>query len=228
MVSGLEREGDWCEKADLSREWRRPRGPGAGRRGRNRFRLHPVEFPARPAAGSRRPCARCLAEGVWTTIRPRPVSSREPIRPRSTHGAAEPGAVVAAPGEEALFHAEEFNSWSLKMFVYLLAYGSFRVLIWIDHMGLRVATMVNLSFQGMDKLDEIVARFIGASSTKRYIPEAVKRFTTWAPLLIPFYIPRGPAWDYVWSQAESIQNAAHKGGIQSFIKSLSVSGMFGM
>ena len=125
----------------------------------------------------------------------------------------------------ATMSSEEFNSWSLKMFVYLLAYGSFRVLIWIDHMGLRVATMVNLSFQGMDKLDEIVAKFIGASTTKKYIPEAVKRFTTWAPLLIPFYIPRGPAWDYVWSQAESVQNAAHKGGIQSYIKSLSVMGM---
>jgi len=125
----------------------------------------------------------------------------------------------------ATMNPEEFNSWSLKIFIYLLAYGSFRVLIWIDHMGLRVATMVNLSFQGMDKLDEIVARFIGASSTKRYIPEAVKRFTTWAPLLIPFYNPRGPAWDYVWSQAESIQNAAHKGELHSFIKSFSVLGM---
>ena len=31
---------------------------------------------------------------------------------------------------------------------------------------------------------------------------------TWAPLLIPFYIPRGAEWDYVWGEAERLQAAA--------------------
>jgi cyclic beta-1,2-glucan synthetase len=114
----------------------------------------------------------------------------------------------------------DFQAWSLKIFVYLLAYDIVRVLIWIDHMGLRVATLVNLSFIGMNKLDERMARFIGPAAAQRYIPEAVKRFTTWAPLLIPFYIPRGPAWDYAWSTAEAIQNAAQEGGILSVLCSL--------
>ena len=40
------------------------------------------------------------------------------------------------------------------MFLGLLAYDWFRVLIWFDHMGLRVATLVNLSFIGGDLGDE--------------------------------------------------------------------------
>ena len=36
-----------------------------------------------------------------------------------------------------------------------------RILIWLDHMGLRVATLVNLSFLGMDRLEERLARFLG-------------------------------------------------------------------
>ena len=74
----------------------------------------------------------------------------------------------------------------------LLAYDVVRVLIWLDHMGLRVATLVNLSFLGMDKLDERLARFLGRAATAQCIPEGVKRFATWAPLLIPYYIPAGP------------------------------------
>ena len=73
----------------------------------------------------------------------------------------------------------------------LLAYDAVRILIWLDHMGLRVATLVNLSFLGMDKLEQRLARFLAPAATARCIPEGVKRFTTWAPLLIPFYIPRG-------------------------------------
>lgn len=102
----------------------------------------------------------------------------------------------------------EFQIWSLGVFVSLLSYNVLRVLIWIDHMGLRVATLVNLSFLGMDRLDERIARFIGPSAAQRYLPESVKRFTTWAPLLIPFYLPRGKDWDFAWTKSQEIQNAA--------------------
>jgi cyclic beta-1,2-glucan synthetase len=109
-------------------------------------------------------------------------------------------------------NAAGFQAWSLKVFMWVLAYDLFRILIWVDHMGLRVATLVNLSFIGMDRLDERFARFIGpAGATARCIPEGVKRFTTWAPLLIPFYIPRGKDWDWAWSQSEAIQKAAGGG-----------------
>ena len=65
-----------------------------------------------------------------------------------------------------------------------------RVLIWLDHMGLRVATLVNLSFLGMDKLDERLARFLGPAATAECIPEAVKRFATWAAADSLLYSPR--------------------------------------
>jgi len=118
---------------------------------------------------------------------------------------------------------EAFRAWSLKIFVYILAFDFFRVLIWMDHMGLRVATLVNLSFIGLDRLDERVARFIGRSAAQRYIPEAIKRFATWAPLLIPFYLPRGDEWDYVWNTSGAMQAAAAgRGGIISAIGMLSL------
>ena len=99
-----------------------------------------------------------------------------------------------------------FRAWSLQVFLYLLAFDAIRILIWLDHMGLRVATLVNLSFLGMDRLDGRLARFLAPASTARCIPEGVKRFTTWAPLLIPFYIPRGKEWDFAWDGAESLRN----------------------
>jgi len=117
----------------------------------------------------------------------------------------------------------DFQAWSLQVFVALLSYDLVRVLIWLDHMGLRVATLVNLSFIGMNKLDERVARFIGRSAAQQYIPEGVKRFTTWAPLLIPFYIPRGEAWDYAWNKSQEIQNAAQGGGLVSAARALTLS-----
>ncbi len=92
---------------------------------------------------------------------------------------------------DATMTPDAFRAWSLQVFIYLLAFDAIRILIWLDHMGLRVATLVNLSFLGMDRLDSKVARFVRPASTARFIPEGVKRFTTWAPLLIPFYIPRG-------------------------------------
>ena len=55
----------------------------------------------------------------------------------------------------------EFRRWSLEVFLGLLAYDWLRILIWFDHMGLRVATLVNLSFVGGDALDEMAARFVG-------------------------------------------------------------------
>jgi len=110
-----------------------------------------------------------------------------------------------AIGHDATESPAAFQSWSLGLFTALLAYDSLRILIWLDHMGLRVATLVNLSFLGMDKLDERLAKFLSPSSTARCIPEGVKRFTTWAPLLIPFYIPRGHDWDVAWEKS----NAGH-------------------
>ncbi len=75
-------------------------------------------------------------------------------------------------------------------------------------MGLRVATLVNLSFLGGDRADEAAARFIGHNGRTRAIPDGIRRFGTWAPLLIPFYIPRGQEWDKAWTGAETL---AHGG-----------------
>jgi cyclic beta-1,2-glucan synthetase len=127
----------------------------------------------------------------------------------------------------AIFHnstmsPEAFQAWSLKIFVYILAFDFFRVLIWMDHMGLRVATLVNLSFIGLDRLDGRIARFIGRATAQRYIPEAVKRFATWGPLLIPFYLPRGKAWDYAWNTSEAMHNAAGNGGLLTTLRSLTL------
>ena len=114
--------------------------------------------------------------------------------------------------KDATSDTASFQAWSLKVFMWVLAYDFFRILLWIDHMGLRVATLVNLSFIGMDRLDERFARFIGpTAATARFIPEGVKRFTTWAPLLIPFFIPRGNSWNGAWSQSEAIQQASGGG-----------------
>ena len=104
--------------------------------------------------------------------------------------------------------AEAFRQWSLQVFLGLLAYDWFRVLIWFDHMGLRVATLVNLSFVGGDLADERAARWIGHAGRARCVPDGLRRFATWAPLLIPFYIPRGAEWDQVWNEAEQIRASA--------------------
>jgi cyclic beta-1,2-glucan synthetase len=98
----------------------------------------------------------------------------------------------------------EFRAWSLDIFTALLAYDVIRVLIWFDHMGLRVATLVNLSFVGGDVVDEKAAAFLGKAQKSRAIPEGIRRFGTWAPLLLPFYIPRGAEWDRAWSAAEQM------------------------
>src|SRR5262249_57319044 len=97
---------------------------------------------------------------------------------------------------DATMTPDAFRAWSLSVFIALLAYDAVRILIWLDHMGLRVATLVNLSFLGMDKLEQRLARFLSPAATARCIPEGVKTFSTSAPLHIPFYIPRGMDWDY--------------------------------
>ena len=105
---------------------------------------------------------------------------------------------------------EAFHEWSLEVFMWIMAYEGFRILIWLDHMGLRVATLVNLSFIGMDDLDNRFSRFIDKSGLAgSVIPEGVKRFMTWAPLLIPFYIPKsGDDWNYAWNTALGIKEAS--------------------
>lgn len=101
----------------------------------------------------------------------------------------------------------DFRAWSVDIFTAMLAYDVLRVLIWFDHMGLRVATLVNLSFVGGDALDEAAARFVGKEQTSRAIPEGIRRFGTWAPLLLPFYIPRGAEWDRAWTAAEQLSQS---------------------
>ena len=100
----------------------------------------------------------------------------------------------------------DFRQWSLDVFTAILAFDALRVLIWFDHMGLRVATLVNLSFVGGDMADEQAARFLGKAQISRAIPEGIRRFGTWAPLLLPFYIPRGAEWDKAWTAAEQMTN----------------------
>ncbi len=102
---------------------------------------------------------------------------------------------------------ESFRSWSLEIFLGLLAYDWLRIVIWFDHMGLRVATLVNLSFVGADALDERAAKALGHRTRTRCIPEGIRRFFTWAPLLIPFYIPRGTEWDRVWTGQETLRTS---------------------
>lgn len=112
---------------------------------------------------------------------------------------------VAATGAQLSLPTDGFRHWSLAIFTGLLAYDWLRVVIWFDHMGLRVATLVNLTFLGGDRADEASARFIGHAARTRIIPVGIRRFATWAPLLIPFYIPHGPDWDTAWTGAEQIR-----------------------
>ena len=115
---------------------------------------------------------------------------------------------VVATGVDFTQSAESFRRFSLLVFMGLLAYDWLRILIWFDHMGLRVASLVNLSFLGGDRADEAAARFIGHNGRTRAIPDGIRRFGTWAPLLIPFYIPRGAEWDQAWTGAEALAKGA--------------------
>jgi cyclic beta-1,2-glucan synthetase len=111
---------------------------------------------------------------------------------------------AVAIGADVTQSPADFRQFSLAMFTGLLAYDWLRILIWFDHMGLRVATLVNLSFLGGDRADEAAARFVGHHGRTRAIPDGIRRFGTWAPLLIPFYIPRGAEWDKAWTGAETL------------------------
>ncbi len=137
---------------------------------------------------------------------------------------------LVAIGADIGLPAEHFRDFSLTLFLGLLAYDWLRVLIWFDHMGLRVATLVNLSFLGGDRADEAAGRFLGAGSRTRVIPDGIRRFGTWAPLLLPFYIPRGPEWDKAWTGAETLA----KGGpmpepikILSIVYAVAIAGIIG-
>jgi len=130
---------------------------------------------------------------------------------------------VIATFQDLTMSREVFRAWSLLVFIDVLAYDAVRILIWLDHMGLRVATLVNLSFLGMDKLEQWLARLLAPAATARCIPEGVKRFTTWGPLLIPFYIPRGKDWDQAWSTAEAIHSRV-PGGLLATLSVLPLSG----
>ena len=130
---------------------------------------------------------------------------------------------VIATFQDLTMSHEAFRAWSLLVFINLLAYDAVRILIWLDHMGLRVATLVNLSFLGMDKLEQRLARLLAPAATARCIPEGVKRFTTWGPLLIPFYIPRGQDWDQAWSTAEAI-HSREPGGFLAALTALPLTG----
>ncbi len=111
-------------------------------------------------------------------------------------------------GADVIQNPTNFRQFSLAVFTGLLAYDWLRVLIWFDHMGIRVATLVNLSFLGGDRADEGAARFIGHNGRTRAIPDGIRRFGTWAPLLIPFYIPRGAEWDKAWTGGEALARGA--------------------
>ena len=113
---------------------------------------------------------------------------------------------VLATVQQVMQPAGDYRAWSLELFLGLMAYDWLRVLIWFDHMGLRVATLVNFSFVGMDAVDARVARGLGHGPRGQVIPEGLRRFATWAPLLVPFYIPRGGDWDQVWARSEQMHD----------------------
>ncbi|HLH48404.1 MAG TPA: glycosyl transferase family 36, partial [Roseiarcus sp.] len=114
---------------------------------------------------------------------------------------------IVSIGADIGLPAIDFHNFSLTVFLGLLAYDWLRVLIWFDHMGLRVATLVNLTFVGGDRADEAAGRYLGYAARTRVVPDGIRRFSTWAPLLIPFYIPRGADWDHAWNGAEALRHA---------------------
>src|SRR5262249_24234118 len=80
---------------------------------------------------------------------------------------------------------EAFRAWSLQVFIWLLAYDAVRILIWLDHMGLRVATLVNLSFLGMDRLEERLAGAPAPAATAPRLPRGRHRVPTRGRPLCP-------------------------------------------
>jgi cyclic beta-1,2-glucan synthetase len=74
---------------------------------------------------------------------------------------------VLAAYHDATQSPAEFRAWSLNVFISLLAYDGVRIAIWLDHMRLRVATLVNLSFLGMDRFDARIARSVASGERQR-------------------------------------------------------------
>ena len=78
---------------------------------------------------------------------------------------------LVAIGADISLPNADFRNFSVMVFLGLLAYDWVRVIIWFDHMGLRVATLVNLSFLGGDRADEAAGRFLGHGARTRAIPD---------------------------------------------------------
>lgn len=133
---------------------------------------------------------------------------------------------IAATMNDILLPAHDFRAWSLVVFTGLLAYDWLRILIWFDHMGLRVATLVNLTFVGGDKVDEAAARLAGHAAPTHFMPEGIRRFATWMPLLIPFYIPRGAEWDKAWNGAEKLRNMPMPSQITGLLGAYMMAGLW--
>jgi cyclic beta-1,2-glucan synthetase len=159
-------------------------------------------FSARGAEGLLEQGVRVLRWGLWMS----PIINTFLRQSPDPTWYNQDGAVrtLLATGADVVLPAASFRDFSLTLFLGLLAYDWLRVLIWFDHMGLRVATLVNLSFLGGDRADEAAGRFLGHGARTRAIPDGIRRFGTWAPLLIPFYIPRGAEWDKAWTGAEAL------------------------
>ncbi len=133
---------------------------------------------------------------------------------------------IAATINNIFMPAHEFRAWSLVVFTGLLAYDWLRILIWFDHMGLRVATLVNLTFIGGDKADEAAARISGYAAPTHFMPEGIRRFATWMPLLIPFYIPRGGEWDQAWTGAEQMRSHPMPDEVTGLIGDYALAGLW--
>ncbi len=133
---------------------------------------------------------------------------------------------LAAAFHSIVMPAHDFRMWSLVVFTGLLAYDWLRILIWFDHMGLRVATLVNLTFIGGDKADEAAARVAGYAAPTHFMPDGIRRFATWMPLLIPFYIPRGAEWDQAWTGAERLQNQPMPSEVSALLGNYALAGVW--
>ncbi len=181
--------------------------------------LRPIAglFSARGAEGLIEQGVRVMRWGLWMA----PIINSFLRQSPDPSWFNQDGAVrsLVAIGADVAMPAAVFRDFSLTIFLGLLAYDWLRVLIWFDHMGLRVASLVNLSFLGGDRADEAAGRFLRYGARTRAIPDAIRRFGTWAPLLIPFYIPRGPEWDRAWNGAEAL---SHGGALPSAVKALAV------
>ena len=96
------------------------------------------------------------------------------------------------------------------IFIGLLAFDWLRVLIWFDHMGLRVATLVNLTFVGGDRADEAAARFVGHDARTPRHPRWHAPLRHLGAAADPVLHSARPEWDKAWTGAETLRNAADR------------------